>query len=187
MFYCLSKYKKVNSGGKFLNNVGGPIADKITFESKHKFSICFDNCSYPGYTTEKIIEAFAARTIPIYWGDPKVSSYFNDKAFINVMDYDSIDKVVERIVEVDNDDSLYISMLREPALKTQSFSYESIYERFSEWLCSIIEQPLEKAKRTPTGYWNTNLLWNMKMHKYAYENPYRNCIHLLFSQLDFLH
>jgi len=36
--------------------------------------------------TEKIVEAFAANCIPIYWGDPSISKVFNSKAFINVLD-----------------------------------------------------------------------------------------------------
>lgn len=74
MFEALKKYKKVNSGGRYLNNIGRAVVDKIQFESRHKFSICFENSSYPGYTTEKIIEAFAAKTIPIYWGNPCVGN-----------------------------------------------------------------------------------------------------------------
>lgn len=34
IYKALSKYKKVNSGGRFLNNVGGPITDKLEFQRK---------------------------------------------------------------------------------------------------------------------------------------------------------
>ncbi|MGX2982281.1 glycosyltransferase family 10 domain-containing protein [Helicobacter sp. 23-1045] len=69
-FYeILSAYKRVDSAGRFLNNVGGAVADKFAFQSECKFSLCFENSSTSGYTTEKLIQAVAARTIPIYWGD----------------------------------------------------------------------------------------------------------------------
>ena len=50
-----------------MNNIGGAVSDKFAFQQKHKFSIAFENTSYCGYCTEKIVEAFVAGTIPIYW------------------------------------------------------------------------------------------------------------------------
>ena len=64
----LNEYQTVSSGGRYRNNVGGPVADKLQFQLTHKFSIAFENSSYPGYCTEKLVQSFAARTIPIYWG-----------------------------------------------------------------------------------------------------------------------
>ena len=34
----------------------------------YNFTIAFENCDHPGYITEKIIHAFIAGTIPLYWG-----------------------------------------------------------------------------------------------------------------------
>ena len=45
-----------------------PISDKIDLYSKYAFTICPENCWYPGYTTEKIVDSFLANSIPIYWG-----------------------------------------------------------------------------------------------------------------------
>ena len=39
----LSEYKQVHSGGRWRNNVGGPVADKLAFQKKHKFSMAFEN------------------------------------------------------------------------------------------------------------------------------------------------
>ncbi|MGI0406297.1 glycosyltransferase family 10 domain-containing protein [Helicobacter himalayensis] len=70
-FYALNSYKRVDSGGRFLNNIGGRVKDKFAFQSECKFSLCFENSSTPGYITEKLIQAAAAKTIPIYWGDER--------------------------------------------------------------------------------------------------------------------
>ena len=67
------QYKHIDSGGKYKNNIGAPVADKLAFLSEGKFNIAFENSSANGYTTEKLIEAFAAGTIPLYWGDESVS------------------------------------------------------------------------------------------------------------------
>ena len=69
-FDTLSRYRIVDSGGRYLNNIGGPVKDKSSWQSGYKFSLCFENSSTSGYLTEKLIQAYAANTVPIYWGDP---------------------------------------------------------------------------------------------------------------------
>ena len=116
-FDQLSEYKKVSSGGRYRNNIGGPVEDKLEFELKHKFSFSFENSSYPGYCTEKLVQSFAAQTVPIYWGDPTAAETFNKEAFINCLDYSSWDEVLEAVKRVDADPELYEQMLKTPALK----------------------------------------------------------------------
>lgn len=76
-FEILNAYKRVDSGGRWKNNIGGPIGDryanfrdsKLKWLRNYRFHICFENSSYPGYLTEKLFDAYAAGCIPIYWGD----------------------------------------------------------------------------------------------------------------------
>jgi hypothetical protein len=89
----LAKKESIDSGGKFLNNVGGPVKDKLDFIKDYKFVISFENSSYKGYTTEKILEPFLVNSIPIYWGNKSVDLDFNSKAFLNVgknKDFESV-------------------------------------------------------------------------------------------------
>jgi hypothetical protein len=65
----LNKYKKVDMGGKYKNNVGGRVKNKIQFLSFYKFSIAMENSGADGYYSEKIIDSFLSGTIPIYYGD----------------------------------------------------------------------------------------------------------------------
>jgi len=116
-FNTLSRYQKVDSGGKVLNNIGMEVKDKLTFIQDYKFTIAFENSSYPGYTTEKIIHPMLVNSIPVYWGNPRVENDFNTKSFINVHDYNSFDEVVARIVEIDNNELLYKQYLKEPYFK----------------------------------------------------------------------
>jgi len=117
-FYDLSKYRKVNSGGRFLNNIGekAGVRDKLAFQARHKFAIAFENSTHSGYSTEKIVQAFAAKTVPIYWGDPRISEVFCESAFINCHKFSGFDEVIEEVKRVDRDEELYLSMLSSPAL-----------------------------------------------------------------------
>ncbi|EAH8324193.1 hypothetical protein EUZ10_09625, partial [Campylobacter coli] len=87
-FKKLSLYKKVDSGGRHLNNIGGPIGNrygnfsdsKNRWLKNYKFNICFENGSSPGYITEKLFQAYAGGCIPIYWGDISLRSGENELA-----------------------------------------------------------------------------------------------------------
>ena len=113
-FKKLSKYKHVDSGGKVLNNIGFRVKDRFEFNRQYKFTIAFENSSYPGYTTEKLIQPVKSGSIPIYWGNPLVHLEFNPRSFINVMNFKNFDHAIEYIKEVDSNPSLYKKILQEP-------------------------------------------------------------------------
>ena len=71
-FNALSVVKHVDSGGRHLNKIGYSVDNKMEFIKDYKFVIAFENSSYPGYTTEKILEPLVAGCIPVYWGSPAV-------------------------------------------------------------------------------------------------------------------
>lgn len=107
----LNNYKIVDSGGKRFNNIGGPVADKISFIKNYKFNLAIENLNVDGYISEKIPEAFAALTLPIYWGSDTVKKEFGVNGYINISDFKSIDEAIDYIKEVDNNDELYLSLL----------------------------------------------------------------------------
>jgi len=120
-FHKLSQYKRVDSAGASLNNVGYGVAEggygnpgKLAFLRPYKFTIAFENSSYPGYTTEKITDAMLARSVPIYWGNPLIARDFNPASFINVHDFPSEDVAIEHVIRVDNDAALYRGILEQP-------------------------------------------------------------------------
>ena len=106
-FDLLCKYKMVDSGGPVRNNIGRNLdpGEKVEWCRQYKFSLCFENSSYPGYTTEKLFQAMQSNTIPIYWGNPSVARDFNPGSFIHV-NYGYSD-AIELIKEIDKDNDLY--------------------------------------------------------------------------------
>jgi alpha(1,3/1,4) fucosyltransferase len=117
-FKKLSKYKNVDSAGRYLNNIGrfiGPSAeDKWKFMEPYKFSIAFENEESEYYTTEKIYEAMKVNSLPIYWGNRKIDLDFNTKSFLNYYDFNDDEELIERIIEVDKNDDLYLQYLEQP-------------------------------------------------------------------------
>ena len=72
----LKKYKHIDMGGGYLNDVGGKVQDKIKFLSSYKFSIAMENSNGDGYISEKIIDSLIAGTIPIYYGSYLIDEYW---------------------------------------------------------------------------------------------------------------
>jgi len=102
--------------------------------------VAFENDSYPGYCTEKVLHAFSAGCIPIYWGDPNMTTKtqvdalnhaeladFNPKALISAHDFESLEELVEHIVHVDSDFKLYESYLKQPLFS------EHWYSKLKDW------------------------------------------------------
>ena len=110
----LSKYKTVHSGGRVLNNIRRRVKDKISFQKHFKFCIAYENSVQPGYTTEKIIEAYISNCIPIYYGSDTITDDFNPETFINAHDFDSNESLIEYIKKVDTDENLYNSYMNKP-------------------------------------------------------------------------
>ncbi len=114
-FKLLSRYKNIDAAGELFHNTPGLIGRdhalsheyKLSFIRQYKFTIAFENESCPGYTTEKIIHALAAGSVPIYWGNPHIVRIFNPAAFINCHDFSSFEEVVKTIITLDGDDNEY--------------------------------------------------------------------------------
>jgi alpha(1,3/1,4) fucosyltransferase len=110
----LDTYRTVASGGRHRNNVGGPVADKLSFIAGYKFHLACENSSYPGYATEKLLHGLYAHTVPIYWGDPCITRDFNPDRFLRVANRRDERTLIDRVRELDRDDAAYGQMLAEP-------------------------------------------------------------------------
>ena len=139
----LSKYKKVDSGGRFMNNIGYAVPDKRKFQSEYKFSVAFENNAYrpqhPGYTTEKIMEPMTVNSIPIYWGNPLINKEFNQKSFVNFYDFNDINKMIEYIIELDKDDNKYLEMLNQPWFVDYNIPENNKIQNIKSFLYKIFE------------------------------------------------
>ena len=142
----LNKYKNIDMGGRFHNNVGGYVKDKIEFLKQYKFSLAMENSEADGYTSEKIIDAYLAGTIPIYYGDYMVDDYINPKTYILIRNHRDMANKINYIKKIDNDDNLYRSILKEKVF-IDDFFVDNIENERKKFLLHIFEQKKEYAKR----------------------------------------
>jgi hypothetical protein len=186
-FRLLSSYKNVASAGGFLNNMDGyRCEDKIDFMRRCKFSIAFENGMYKGYTTEKIVDAFAAHTIPIYWGNPDIGKDFDERSFINCHNYNSFDEVIEIVKELDSNDDLYIEMMqRNPFV----YSFDERQKEYENFLYNIFDQDVNDAYRRNQSLFGSRLenVERKKIQCYPVSHIYSNRItdrlHFLYERV----
>ena len=117
----LQKIVRIDYAGNFRNNTpkipGAYNSNEIlNFYSQYKFVICLENTKQETYITEKIINGFLARTIPIYWGSDNIYDYFNKERFINIPNLSEImiNKVISDIVAIITDDNKYLQIVNKP-------------------------------------------------------------------------
>ena len=151
-FHELSKYKKVDSGGRFMNNIGGPVKDKDAFCSEYKFNIAFENSSCMGYVTEKIVDAYHANSVPIYYGDPAVVADFREESMVRVKGEEDFDRAISEIIRLDKNDDAYLKVVNTPPLPAHRAPSDYLDE-LTHFLAVIFDQSLNTAHRLcPFGH-----------------------------------
>lgn len=137
----LNSYKMVNSAGEIFNNTGLKLPDvksKIEYFSKHKFSLCFENSSHPGYVTEKILHGFYANTIPIYWGSRTIYKDFNPASFLHYADFPNEESLINKILEIDSNDELYNKIVNQNKFWYNIPNECVLINNFLNWFDAIV-------------------------------------------------
>jgi len=151
----MSAYKRVECAGRHRNNMPGgqtlTMFTKMSLMKKCKFSIAAESVRYPGFTSEKIGHSFDAHAIPVYFGDPDIGKEFNHNAFVDYNDHMDVDSMVKKVIEIDNDDDLYIHMLCQCRYNDMMYE-EKKYKELETFLYHIFDQDREEAYRRPRFY-----------------------------------
>lgn len=127
----LMEYKHVDCPGRALHNMDAPELSargagnwhesKNKFVGKYKFIIAFEKSDGVGYITEKIVDAYINNVVPIYWGSTADVAPFPKESMICAQDYPTLEALVERVRQVDEDDELYMNILRANPLRNLDF------------------------------------------------------------------
>lgn len=147
MFHLTNEYKQVDAGGSLFNNIGyvlprDKLHSKLDFLNSYRFNLCFENSSFPGYTTEKLFNALQVKTMPVYWGSPTVDRDFNTDAFINAFNFKSLEDIVKYIKHLDSPEGKneYLSIIERPAFKYNiANEYTDMHSLYMWWDRFVME------------------------------------------------
>lgn len=137
-FKFLSNKRFVHSAGRFANNIGTPIKDKLDYIKDFVFTIAFENAYDDFYITEKLLEPLLATSIPIYWGGQESLKHFNLNTLINAYDR-SFEEIENEMNELLEDKDRIIEMCTLPI-------FEKFPEQFlPETIATKIMNQLERS------------------------------------------
>jgi hypothetical protein len=114
LYNYISRYKPVHGYGNMFNRA--LHQSKFDVLKNYKFCLCPENSVYDGYVTEKLLDAYAGGTIPIYSGTMSVDCDFHEGAYLNYMDTKDMDWFVTAIQAIDESKEIYEDMYNRPLL-----------------------------------------------------------------------
>lgn len=101
------------------------IPNKEEFISQYKFNLAMENSNSYGYCTEKIVDAFKARTIPIYWGNQIPPEDFNANSYIYLPNITDIYSYISNMSKEE-----YMQILKAPKFSKTIPDYHVQLEQF---------------------------------------------------------
>lgn len=112
---------------------GEKVSDKSSVAKNFRFSLCFENSLYPGYVSEKLLEARLSQNIPLYWGHD-VHNFFTPGSYLNLMNFNTLDEFIERVFELNSNLEHMQSMLALPILRRE-YDLDGLIKSLREILC----------------------------------------------------
>lgn len=112
----LMHYLPVDSYGKCLNNrkllEDTGRRTKLDILARYKFTLAFENSITRDYVTEKIFDALAAGSVPVYLGAPNINEFVpGEHCFINASDFQNPRALADYLLHLAANESEYESYL----------------------------------------------------------------------------
>jgi len=115
----------------------GPCDNKHEILSRYKFTIAFENTAYPGYVTEKVIDAIVAASLPVYMGAPDIVEQLPAEAFINARAFSSPEAIAAHMEQMAESEAAAMIEAGQKFLRS-SQGQRHTYEGFGEWIVSLV-------------------------------------------------
>lgn len=131
---ALSRIGQVDVYGRVSGNY---VQDKIAVSSQYKFQICLENDLYPGYITEKPLEAWLSGTVPIYSGLDSMH-ILNQNALLNLSEYKNLNALVERVDDLSENDEARLRIINEPLI-TGNYGLAEIKKQIASRIQAILK------------------------------------------------
>jgi hypothetical protein len=78
----------------------GPfLPDRRDGVAPFMFSIVVENCRKPNYFSEKLVDCFVTRTVPLYWGCPNIADFYDLRGLLIFNDEKSFWSLFEKIMD----------------------------------------------------------------------------------------
>ena len=112
---AIEKFRELRNVDVYGRYTGNYVQSKIETGQNYWLNFCFENDLYPGYVTEKALEAWLSYSIPVYWGDDR-NEILNPKAIVNLKDFDSMNEFIAYLDYLLKNQAFMEEMISQPIL-----------------------------------------------------------------------
>ena len=121
---------------------GGEFTDPIDTLEPYMYSVVIENYIDDIWFTEKLLNCFATKTIPIYYGARDIGKYFNEMGIINCKSIQELEEKLDYYLE-DNGLLDFLYKARNEQVD-ENYELSKQYEKFDEWLYKTYEKEIEE-------------------------------------------
>jgi hypothetical protein len=118
-----------------------PFDAKLKKLNEFKFVICFENCSFPGYVTEKIFDCFLAGSIPIYYGAPDITAFVPSNSFIDFRKFNSFKTLDDYLQNLSEAEAFGMLEAAKDFLSSEAFD--------KYYLPNVVRRMVDKIEQYP--------------------------------------
>ena len=108
---------------------------KIELFKDSQFSLVIENSKQINYFTEKICDCVITKTIPVYWGCPNISDFFDTTGWI-IIETPSVDELLEKLEVLNEDYYMKYMHIVKKNFETVK-KYIDVTENINRALCTI--------------------------------------------------
>lgn len=109
----LAKIGKIDVFGEAARN---QVKKPSVVARNYRFIMCFENDLYPGYVTEKPLEAYLTGAIPLYYGQDQLN-YLNQTALINLANFKDLTDWADQVKKIDSNARIFKDIYEQPILR----------------------------------------------------------------------
>ena len=109
------------------------VPDKTQFYDRAKFNIACENQIIPNMYTEKLLDCFATRTVPIYFGCTNLDRYFDTRGVIQFWTIEQLENIIATLTPEDYESRL--PYIEENYQRARPFWEQNAFERIENVIC----------------------------------------------------
>jgi hypothetical protein len=115
---ALAALQRIGHVDVFGKAFGQPVPNKFDIAQNYRFMLCFENDLFPGYVTEKPLEAWVAGCIPLWRGIDQLG-ILNADAHLNAYNFQTLDLFVAEVALLNSDSERLNRMGSQPLFSNQ--------------------------------------------------------------------
>lgn len=129
-------------------DVYGTIDDgKYVEENVHepyKYEVVIENDIEDRWFTEKILNCFANKTIPIYYGARKINEYFNHQGILMCNSIEEVEHTIEDILERQDEYDFFYEWVDNKKILDENYKLSKQYKSFDDWFYKNYKKEIEE-------------------------------------------